>query len=113
MPEKRSTTDRGWDDGQYLLDGIKEGALDPKYLITNSCGLTLAMDQRHRIANKESFVDLLATSVGENVNVSKSVLRRLPKTDLHLHLDGSLRLETLIDLAREYEVDLPAYTPKA
>ena len=87
--------------------------LDPKYLITtNSCGLTLAnFDQCHRIANKESFVDLLSTSVGENVNVSKSVLRRLPKTDLHLHLDGSLRLETLIDLAREHEVDLPAYTP--
>ncbi len=46
------------------------------------------------------------------MNVSKSVLRRLPKTDLHLHLDGSLRLETLIELAREYEIDLPAYTPE-
>ena len=27
-------------------------------------------------------------------------IRRLPKTDLHVHLDGSLRLSTLIDLAR-------------
>ena len=26
--------------------------------------------------------------------------RQLPKTDLHVHLDGSLRLETIIDLAR-------------
>lgn len=39
-------------------------------------------------------------------------LLALPKTDLHVHLDGSIRLETLIDLAREYHVDLPSYTPE-
>ena len=44
--------------------------------------------------------------------VPESVLRRLPKTDLHLHLDGSLRLDTLIDLAQQYGVDLPADTPE-
>ena len=32
---------------------------------------------------------------------SEQLLRRLPKTDLHVHLDGSLRIETLIELARE------------
>ncbi len=37
-------------------------------------------------------------------------LRALPKTDLHVHLDGSLRLETLIELARERQVKLPSYT---
>ena len=36
-------------------------------------------------------------------------LARIPKTDLHVHLDGSLRLATLIDLAREYNVDLPSF----
>jgi adenosine deaminase len=35
-------------------------------------------------------------------------VRQLPKTDLHLHLDGSLRLSTLIELAREREVTLPS-----
>ena len=35
-------------------------------------------------------------------------IRRLPKTDLHVHLDGSLRLATLIELAREREVALPS-----
>ena len=35
-------------------------------------------------------------------------LRALPKTDLHIHLDGSLRLETLKSLATEQGVDLPA-----
>ncbi|MCO4762370.1 MAG: adenosine deaminase family protein [Myxococcales bacterium] len=37
-------------------------------------------------------------------------LRDLPKTDLHVHLDGSLRITTLIDLAKEYGVKLPSYT---
>jgi adenosine deaminase len=37
-------------------------------------------------------------------------LRELPKTDLHVHLDGSIRIATLIELAREYHVELPSYT---
>jgi len=37
-------------------------------------------------------------------------LQRLPKTDLHVHLDGSLRLATILDLAREQGVTLPADT---
>ncbi|TVR90426.1 MAG: adenosine deaminase family protein [Spirochaetaceae bacterium] len=36
-------------------------------------------------------------------------LEAMPKTDLHLHLDGSLRLQTLIELAREAKVELPAW----
>ncbi|RME53097.1 MAG: adenosine deaminase family protein [Deltaproteobacteria bacterium] len=40
----------------------------------------------------------------------EAFLQRLPKTDLHVHLDGSLRLSTLIELAREYNVALPSYT---
>src|SRR5580693_2285732 len=37
--------------------------------------------------------------------------RQLPKTDLHVHLDGSLRLETIIDLARVHRVELPSTDP--
>jgi adenosine deaminase len=37
-------------------------------------------------------------------------LREIPKTDLHVHLDGSLRLSTLIELARERSVALPSVT---
>ena len=40
------------------------------------------------------------------------LIRRLPKTDLHVHLDGSLRLPTLIDLARERKLRLPSETPE-
>ena len=42
---------------------------------------------------------------------SKEFLEALPKTDLHVHLDGSLRLPTLIELATERDVKLPSYTP--
>jgi len=44
------------------------------------------------------------------MKIAPEHLRRLPKTDLHVHLDGSLRLATLIDLARQYGVTLPSYT---
>jgi adenosine deaminase len=40
------------------------------------------------------------------------LIRRLPKTDLHVHLDGSLRLATLVELARERRVPLPSETPE-
>ena len=37
-------------------------------------------------------------------------VKRIPKTDLHVHLDGSLRERTLIDIAKEEKIDLPSYT---
>ncbi|MFO0547840.1 MAG: adenosine deaminase [Polyangiaceae bacterium] len=40
-----------------------------------------------------------------------SFFEQLPKTDLHVHLDGSLRLTTIIDLANEYKVELPSKQP--
>lgn len=41
---------------------------------------------------------------------NKNFLRAIPKTDLHVHIDGSLRLSTLIDIAKENKVKLPSYT---
>jgi len=43
---------------------------------------------------------------------SRNLLLSLPKTDLHVHLDGSLRLKTLIELAKEQNISLPSYTPE-
>jgi len=41
--------------------------------------------------------------------VTDEFIRAVPKTDLHVHLDGSLRLPTLIELARAQGVELPSY----
>ena len=42
--------------------------------------------------------------------LTTAFLRAIPKSDLHLHLDGSLRLSTLIELAKRGKVKLPSYT---
>ena len=33
----------------------------------------------------------------------------IPKTEIHIHLEGSIRTQTIIDIAREYNLRLPAY----
>lgn len=44
--------------------------------------------------------------------MDRALIEALPKSDLHVHLDGSLRLETLVELARERKVELPSATPE-
>ena len=43
--------------------------------------------------------------------LTPTLIRRLPKTDLHVHLDGSLRVKTMLELARERKVALPSGDP--
>ena len=46
------------------------------------------------------------------IEVTEELLRALPKTDLHCHLDGSMRLKTILELAEEQKVKLPASDEK-
>ncbi|MFB6263025.1 MAG: adenosine deaminase [Bradymonadaceae bacterium] len=41
------------------------------------------------------------------MELTPDFLKRMPKTDLHVHLDGSLRLSTILELAEEQGVELP------
>jgi adenosine deaminase len=35
----------------------------------------------------------------------------LPKAEIHLHLEGAIRTQTLIDIAREHQLALPSFDP--
>lgn len=47
------------------------------------------------------------------LKVPSERLLRLPKAELHVHLDGSLRADTMLDLAAGRGVELPASDPEA
>lgn len=46
------------------------------------------------------------------MTLSRDLIRRLPKAELHVHLDGCLRPQTMLELAREQRVSLPAADPE-
>ncbi|MDI1443816.1 adenosine deaminase [Polyangium sp. 6x1] len=51
------------------------------------------------------------TATGGVGTLPLEFFQQLPKTDLHVHLDGSLRLETIIDLAKKHGIEMPSYDP--
>jgi adenosine deaminase len=62
---------------------------------------------------EQSNSDSAAAVAADTINqahglVPFEVFKALPKTDLHVHLDGSLRLETILELAKQEKVELPA-----
>jgi adenosine deaminase len=47
-------------------------------------------------------------TAGPAPTLTRALLKRLPKAELHVHLDGSLRPQTLLDLAKDQKVELPS-----
>jgi adenosine deaminase len=43
--------------------------------------------------------------------VTEEMIKRLPKVELHDHLDGSVRASTIVDLAKKTKVELPTTDP--
>jgi adenosine deaminase len=44
----------------------------------------------------------------ERVTASLNMYRALPKVELHRHLEGSLRLDTMVEIARQHGITIPA-----
>lgn len=44
------------------------------------------------------------------MKLKREFIEKLPKTDLHVHLDGSIRISTIFELAKKQKVKLPADT---
>jgi adenosine deaminase len=46
-------------------------------------------------------------SIADRVTASLNIYRALPKVELHRHLEGSLRLDTMLDIARQHGIVIP------
>lgn len=47
--------------------------------------------------------------IDDPIKIEKTI-RKIPKNDLHVHLDGSVRMDTIIDISRKEGLELPSYT---
>ena len=39
----------------------------------------------------------------------KAFIQKAPKAELHSHIDGGLRVQTVLELAQKHQVQLPSY----
>src|ERR687897_43518 len=46
-------------------------------------------------------------STTERVTASLNTYRAIPKVELHRHLEGSLRLDTMVDIAQKHGIEIP------
>src|SRR5580692_6185133 len=65
----------------------------------------LSLARRRMVGPVVSFAMAPASA---NKVVPLELIEKLPKTDLHVHLDGSLRLATILDLSEKQRIELPA-----
>lgn len=64
--------------------------------------------QRRNTSSRTSH-EAWPTSEALSFRELREILHRMPKIDLHRHLEGSLRLQTLTEIALEHGIDLPSY----
>ena len=44
--------------------------------------------------------------------LNKEIIKKLPKVELHEHLDGGLRPETIIEIAEKKNIEIPSHDPE-
>lgn len=79
--------------------------------VTDARGLPV--DAGDAVAEAGAVFRVIVSARRGSKRLTKDELRRWPKAELHVHLDGCLRPQTMLDLARTQGVRLPADTPDA
>jgi adenosine deaminase len=92
-------------------DGLAR-LLDSAAYVTDAAGRTIDAGDAVGEAGSVYRVVVSARRAGKP-RLTKESLRRWPKAELHVHLDGALRPATMLDLARQQGIQLPADTPDA
>ncbi len=92
-------------------DGLAR-LLDSAAHVTDAAGRPI--DSGDPIAEAGAVFRVVVSAKREGKpRLSKETLHRWPKAELHVHLDGALRPATMLALAREQGIRLPADTPDA
>src|SRR5690554_3297553 len=80
-------------------------------LVSMFFGKTTSVSDRITVPDAEMiYLRKLTKEKPMTVQYSPAFLQAMPKADLHLHLDGSLRPEGLIDMAKRSNIELPSYS---
>ncbi|HVH09658.1 MAG TPA: adenosine deaminase [Gemmatimonadales bacterium] len=74
-------------------------------------GVGRPVDAGERVGEGGAIFRVVVSARRGPPRLSKDDLRRWPKAELHVHLDGCLRPETMLELARDQGVRLPADSP--
>lgn len=92
-------------------DGLAR-LLDSSAFVTDAAGRPI--DAGDAIGEAGAVFRVVVSAKREGKpRLTKDALRRWPKAELHVHLDGALRPSTMLDLARRQGIKLPADTPEA
>ena len=98
-------------DAVAALDGALAELLgDGAAYVTDATGRPV--DAGDPVGEAGAVLRVVVTARRGPPRLSKEVLRRWPKAELHVHLDGCLRPQTMLELARAQGIRLPADSPE-